>query len=75
MGIDSKDINVSRAAVIGRFITFKSDDDGETWEPVKPFNIPEGLKDPEVVGQMAQGFMAQLPGESTLYMMKADGEA
>lgn len=30
-------------------------EDGDTWQPVKPYNVPDWLKDPAAMGHMMAG--------------------
>lgn len=54
--------------VQGRLVIFKSTDDGKTWQPVKPEEVPLWIRgDADVLGHLAAGEAAQAPGESDWY--------
>ena len=40
-------------------VVFSSSDEGKTWEPVHPQEVPEWLKAPEVMGRLVAGDMAK----------------
>lgn len=42
-------------------------EDGENWSPVQQADVPEWVRKPEVIAQLAEGNACQGPGESTWY--------
>ena len=63
-----------RASHVGKgrknlVILCTTDPDGakQNWFLVPPENVPEALKDPEVMGNMEQGRLAQPPGSELFY--------
>jgi hypothetical protein len=52
----------------GRLVIFRSEDGDNGWTPIRPEEVPEGIRSsPEMLGRMVAGDMAQLPGESQWY--------
>ena len=51
----------------GLLIIFKSTDDCATWNPIKAVEVPEWVKDPDILGRMVDGEAAhdaeRSPGE------------
>lgn len=43
----------------GLLIIYKSEDDGETWEPLKTEDVPPWLKQPDVMARLVAGDMAK----------------
>lgn len=56
---------------LARLVIMQSDDPDAPhakWVPVEPGKVPEWIKhDPEVVGQMMQGYLAKKPLEKVWY--------
>ena len=40
-------------------IIYRSDDDGQTWQPVLPADVPEWVKAPDNVAMMINGHMCK----------------
>ena len=65
---------------VGMIAFLKSEDpraDREEWFPIMPADVPEGLKDPGVIGQLVEhNAVVQLPGAATWYRAELlDGSA
>lgn len=43
---------------LAMLIFYKSEDDGRTWEPVLPADVPEWCKEPDYVARLVAGQMA-----------------
>lgn len=37
------------------------------WDPILPKDVPEALKHPEIMGQLVDGHMVQIPGDSRFF--------
>lgn len=46
--------------------------DLKAWEPVLPKNVPEWVKDPEVIGHLVTGHMVQDGNEEVGYWYRAE---
>lgn len=46
-------------------------DDGEVWEPLKPYNVPDWLKDNDVMGYMLNGEVVSLENTGPFYCAEA----
>ena len=51
LGKDGNPIQKTKTASAVFFMSL----DGETWEPMRPKDVPEGLKDKDVLGYMMAG--------------------
>ncbi|NIB43808.1 hypothetical protein HBA55_29670 [Pseudomaricurvus alkylphenolicus] len=44
--------------------------DGEHWELLKPADVPDGLKDHDVMGYLMAGEIIEIEGTSTFYRVE-----
>jgi hypothetical protein len=51
------------SVVVGKLVILVSPDGETDWKPVKPEDVPEWLKKPEVLGAMVEGNMAHKTDE------------
>ena len=55
-------------ALVDLIIMVCTDEKGDSWTIVDPKDVPEHIKTPEVIEFLEAGCVAQLPGESDLYV-------
>lgn len=53
VGVDGKPLRQLEQA---RMAIYLSEDKGESWIPVKPYNVPEWLKHPDIMADMVEGY-------------------
>lgn len=54
---------------VAQFVFYVSDDGIDNWSPLKPDEVPEELKDPDLIGYMAAGEILESP-ESKFYRVQ-----
>ena len=43
-------------------VVYMSDDEGQTWVPVKPYNVPDTIKTPDTMSYMLAGEIIETVG-------------
>jgi hypothetical protein len=59
MLLDAQGKQIEKKMTTGNLVIFVSQDNGVTWKPVKPGDVPAWARHPDVVGQMVAGDMCQ----------------
>jgi len=64
----SRNDNVTRSSML--LILSSLDPEKDGWDLVKPDDVPEEIKDPDVMGSLVAGEMGQIKGSQLWYMAR-----